>query len=235
MKKLSLLSLLTMFSLAATAQSINANDKPTFQTSYTALIQPISASTATFGPITVAPWATVMERQIKTASQWDLIITFSAEVGLLTSTTVSSKNMVNDQTTATACVKVRTLVDGQEVAPGEVVYGKRTQTLSATLEGAIANCLSIVTNISGSQTIALDTNCVAPETISLLQDTVSANSFQFAVPNLATGVHTVTIQAEIVAMGNAQNSTFTASALLGKGTLTVDPGHVVKDNTSALP
>jgi len=67
-----------------------------------------------------------------------------------------------------------------KLPPGEIVYGKRTQQLSATLEGAIAGCLSIVTNGAGGLQIVLDTNCVLPEVVGLLQDTVTANSFVFA-------------------------------------------------------
>ena len=209
------------------AQSINANAKATFQTSYTALLGPFTTSTGGTGPITT-PWATVLEQSIKTANSWDLVVVPSFEVGLLTSTSVSSKNMITDTTTASASVKVRVLVDGKEIAPGEVVYGKRTQTLSAQLEGAIANCLSVITNTYGSLVISLDTNCVAPETISLLQDSMSANSFTFAAPNQSTGVHLIQVQAQISAVGNNQNGNFGAAALLGKGTLTVESSRTVK-------
>ncbi len=101
------------------------------------------------------------------------------EVGLYTQTTVSSKNMTTDTSTATAAVKVRVVVDGNPAAPGEVVYGKRTQTLSATLDGAIAGCPSIITNSSGGLQIILNTNCAQAETIELIQDTMTANSFSF--------------------------------------------------------
>ena len=100
----------------------------------------------------------------------DLLISAGFEVGLYTATTVSSKLMVTDTSTATASVKVRALVDGVEAAPGAVVYGKRTQQLSATLEGAIAGCLSIITNAAGNPQIVLDINCVLPEIIALIQD-----------------------------------------------------------------
>ena len=227
MKKL-LIAILAIASLSATAQSINANAKATFETSYLALLGPLTASTAA-GAIE-GPWNTVLEQGLKTASQWDLTIVPSFEVGLLTLTSVSSKNMVIDIATATACVKVRVLVDGVVAAPGEVVYGKRTQQLSATLEGAIAGCLSIITNASGALTITLNTNCVAPETISLLQDTVSANSFTFVSPNNSTGVHVLQVQAKISAKGDNQNGSFQAVGLLGKGTMTVESSRTTKQS-----
>ncbi len=226
------LSLALALSTAGFAQSVNGNIKATFQTSYIALLGPFATSTGGTGPIT-SPWTTILEQDLKTANNWDLVIVPSFEVGLLTSTSVSSKNMITDVTTASASVKVRVLIDGVQAAPGEITYGKRTQTLSATLEGAIAACLSIVTNASGALTIVLDPTCVSPETIGLLEDTVSANSFTFVAPNQPVGVHRIQIQAQIAVMGNAQNGTFTAAALLNKGTMTVESSRTLK--TSPQP
>ena len=210
------------------ADSTNASAKVTIQTSYLNVLGPITASTGTTSNIS-SGWQTVLEQAIKTANNHDLLLTASFEVGLLTQTTVSSKNMVVDTSTATASVKVRALIDGQPAAPGQVVYGKRTQTLSAQLEGAIANCLSIITNSAGNLQIVLDTNCVQPEVIGLLDDSVSANSFVFAAPNQAAGFHDIQIQARIDALGDNQNGTFTATGLMGKGTLSAESVRLAKD------
>ena len=227
---LPLLSALAMAAapLAAHADSTNASAKVTLQSSYVNVLGPVTNSTGGSGPIT-NDWQTVLEQDIKMANNHDLLITAAFEVGLYTQTTVSSKNMVTDTSTATASVKVRALVDKVEAAPGEVVYGKRTQQLTATLEGAIAGCLSIVTNGSGGLQIVLDTNCVQPEVIGLLQDTVSANSFIFGSLNLSSGFHNIQIQAQISALGDNQNGTFTAAALLGKGTLAAESVRLAKD------
>jgi hypothetical protein len=214
--------------LSLRADSTNASAKVTIQSSYMNVLGPITASTAAPTNIT-SGWQTVLEQAIKTANNHDLLIGAGFEVGLYTSTTVSSKNMVTDTSTATASVQVRALVDGVPAAPGEVVYGKRTQQLSATLEGAIAGCLSILTNNVGNLQIVLDTNCVAPEVISLMQDTVSANSFTFAMPNVSSGWHAVQIQAKIDALGDNQTGTFKVVGLLGKGTLTVESVRLAKD------
>jgi len=214
--------------LAGYGGSTNASAKVTLQTSYRNCLGPITASTATSSNIS-SGWQTVLEQGIKMANDHDLLIDASFEVGLLTSTTVSSKNMVTDTSTATASIKVRALVDGVECAPGEVVYGKRTQTLSATLEGAIANCLSVITNSSGGLQIVLNTNCVTAETISLLDDSVSANSYLFAMPGCASGYHDVQIQARIDALGDSQSGSFTAAGLMGKGTMTCESARVAKD------
>src|SRR5436190_1713320 len=66
------------------------------------------------------------------------------------------------------------LIDGVPAEPGTVVFGRRSQTLSATLEGAIAGCLSLVTNLDGTTSIVVDTNCVAPETIELILESTDA-------------------------------------------------------------
>src|SRR6266571_660184 len=213
--------------LSSYADSTNASAKVTIQTSYLNVIGPITNSTAATD--INSGWQTVLEQDLKMANNHDLLMVASFEVGLLTSTTVSSKLMVSDTSMASASVKVRALVDTVEVAPGDVVYGKRTQQLTATLEGAIANCLGIITNGSGGLQIVLNTDCVQPEIIGLLQDSVTANSFTFAAPNLSSGVHHITIQAQIDAQGSNQNGTFTAAALVGKGTLTAESVRLAKD------
>ena len=214
--------------IAGYADSTNASAKVTIQSSYVNVLGPISASTATTTNIT-SGWQTVLEQPIKMANNHDLLVNAAFEVGLYTSTTVSSKLMVVDTSTASASVKVRALIDGVEAAPGEVVYGKRTQTLSAQLEGAIAGCLSVITNGAGSLQIVLNTNCVQPEVIGLIQDTMSANSFIFAAPNLSSGVHDIQIQAKIDALGDNQTGTFAATALVGKGTMTAESVRLAKD------
>src|SRR5205809_4937919 len=109
--------------------------------------QPSSKVTAKTANVTLLPkttgtgdWQTVLSNTIKTANQKDLFINASFEVGLFTQTLVSSKNMTKDTSTADANVQVQVLLDGQPVQPGDkragVVYGRRTQTLWATLEGA---------------------------------------------------------------------------------------------------
>src|SRR6266699_5693808 len=217
--------------LSSYADSTNASAKVTIQTSYLNVLGPITniSTTANTTNDINSGWQTVLEQDLKMANNHDLLMVASFEVGLFTSTTVQSKNMVADTSTASSCVKVRALVDGVEAAPGDVVYGKRTQTLTATLEGAIAGCLGIITNASGGLQIVLNTNCVLPEIIGLLQDTVTANSFTFAAPNLSSGFHNIKIQAQIDAKGDNQAGSFIAAALVGKGTLTAESVRMVKD------
>jgi len=212
---------LMLVSLVTYADNTNASAKVTIETSYLNAIGPVTN--------TVTDWQTVLEQNIKMANNHDLLMNAGFEVGLYTATTVSSKLLASDTSTATASVKVRVQVDETNASPGEVVFGKRTQTLTATLEGAIAGCLSIITNSAGNPQIVLDTNCVLPEVIGLIQDTVTANSFSFGALNLSSGIHNIKVQAKLDFQGSAQNGTFSAAALLGKGTLTAESVRLAKD------
>jgi len=181
----------------------------------------------------------VLANTIKTANQKDLFVSAAFEIGLYTDTLVKSRNMVSDTSTAKASVKVRVVLDlntpaERVVEPGEVVYGRRSQTLSATLEGAIAGCLSIVTNVNGSLSIVLDPLCVQPEVIQLIEDTMDAASFNFVAVDVPQGVHTVSVQAQIDSTGTVQNGTFEARALVGKKAVTVESVRLIKDPNVVL-
>jgi len=213
---------------------------------YAQTSQPSSKVTAKTANLTLLPptttqgeWHTVLANSIKTANQKDLFISASFEVGLYTDTLVKSKLMVSDTSTAKADVKVRVVLDlgtGAErvVEPGEVVYGRRSQTLSATLEGAISGCLSVVTNLDGSLGIVLNQACVQPEVIDLILDTMDAASFNFVAVDVPQGVHTVSVQAQIKTSGTVQNGTFEAKALVGKGAVTVESVRLIKDPNVVL-
>jgi len=202
----------------------------------------VTAKTANFTLLppttTTGDWQTISGfcNTIKTANQKDLFISAALEIGLYTDTLVKSRGMVSDTSTAKACVKIRVVLDlgkpGQEriIEPGAVVYGRRSQTLSATLEGAIADCLTIVTNLDGSLSIILDPTCVVePEVIQLILDTMDAASFNFVAVDVPQGVHTVSVQAQIASTGTVQNGTFEARGCVGKGAMTVESVRLIKD------
>jgi len=176
-------------------------------------------------------WATIsgFANTIKTANQKDLFIGVSLEVGLYTQTLVKSKNLVSDTSTAHSSVEIRVLVDGKAAEPGPVVYGRRTQTLTATLEGAIAKCLTIVTNANGSLSIVLDPACVTPEEIELILDTMDAATFNFVAVDVPQGLHDISVQARIIAGTEVQTGSASATATVGKGTLTVESVRLIKN------
>ena len=199
--------------------------------------QPSAKATAKVSNITLVDWTTasttgwqtLLENTIKTANMKDLFISASFEVGLYTDTLVKSKNMVTDTSTADAAVRVRVLLDGnvvKPVEPGEVTYGRRKQTLSATLEGAIGTCL--VFNPTNG-TVSVDETCVQPEIIQLILETLDAASFNFVAADVPQGVHTISVQAAIENSTTAQLGSATAKALVGKGAVTIESVRLIKN------
>lgn len=210
---------LALLSTPASAQNQQPSAKVTAKTSNLTLIPETTGT---------SDWQTVLANNIKTANQKDLFITASLEVGLYTQTLVNSKNMTKDTSTAKAEIQVQVLVDNKPAEPGAVVYASREQTLSATLEGAISGCLSVVTNLDGSLSIVVDPNCVTPETIELILKTMNAASFSFVAADVPQGVHTISVQARITTNTSAQLGSATANALVGKGTVTVESVRLIK-------
>ena len=181
-----------------------------FQTSELALIKQTSGTNG---------WVTILSSPIKMPSSKELFVSASLEAGLFTQTLVKSKNNKKDTSTASVAIQVQALIDNTPVPPGVVTYAARTQTLSATLEGAIGGCLSVVTNPDGTQTVVVDQNCVTPEEIDLILSTLSAASFNFVASNVPVGTHMLSIQARISSSTSVQNGSATAEALVGKGTV----------------
>src|SRR5262249_13047498 len=179
-------------------------------------------------------WQTVLANTIKTANQKDLFIGASFEVGLYTRTLVRSKSLTPDTSMAKGKVEVRVLVDNRVVEPGVVVFGRRSQTLTATLEGAIGGCLSLVTNLDGSVSIIVNPTCVTPEEIELILSTLDAATFNFVATDVPQGVHTISVQARIDTSGSAQQGSFSATGTVGKGSLTVESVRLIKNEDVVL-
>jgi hypothetical protein len=185
-----------------------------------------------YGPQTAGsnagPWETIMSTTIKTANGMDLIVCPSLECGLYTGTTVKSSNNTSDTSTATASLQVQVLIDGQPAQPGPVVYNARTQTLSATLQGIIG--VSLTPGAAG-QPPTINTTVLSTEQISLLLDTTSACSFNFA-QTVGVGVHTIEVQARVYLGVAFQNGSATAQASMGKGSVTVETVRLVDKGTT---
>ena len=173
-------------------------------------------------------WVTVLSGKLKTPSSKEVYVNGSLECGLYTQTLVRSKNMKKDTSTASVAIQVQALIDGQAMPPGTVTFAARTQTLSATLEGAIAGCLTLVTNPDGTTSIVLDPNCVTPEEIELILATLNAASFNFVASNVGVGTHTISLQARITSSTSVQEGSATAEALVGKGTMIAQILRAVK-------
>ena len=215
-KTLSIGLLAVGLTLPLAIQTSHAGGQPAAQFAFsTSNLDLIKQTSSTNG------WVTILAAPIKTPSSKELYVSASLEAGLYTQTLVRSKNNKKDSSTASVAIQVQALIDGQPMPPGTVTYAARTQTLSATLEGAIAGCLTTVTNGDGTTSIVLDPNCVTPEEIELILSTLNAASFNFVASNVPVGTHTVSLQARITSSTSVQEGTATAEGLVGKGTMIV--------------
>jgi len=224
-----LTSMLTLGSCGKSTQTLtpdtNAGDTGKLSAEPTAG-QPSSKFAFSTSELTLIPsttgtsgWVTILSSPIKMPAAKELFVSASLEAGLFTQTLVRSKNKVKDTSTASVAIQVRALIDNTAVPPGVVTYAARTQTLSATLEGAIGGCLTTVTNPDGTTSIIVDQDCVTPEEIELILTTLSAASFNFVASDVPVGTHVMSIQARISSSTSAQQGTASASALVGKGTV----------------
>jgi hypothetical protein len=175
-------------------------------------------------------WTTIMHGVMKTSEQKDMIMTASMEVGLYTRTLVKSKLGTPDTSSASAGVEVRMVVDAgtpnERIAyPGPVIFGRRTQELTATFQGLIDGCLT-VDPATGS--VIINETCVRPEELQLVLDTMNANAFVFGLDDLGSGVHSVKMQARMSLNTTVQTGEVEARCTMGKGSMAVEEVRLVK-------
>ena len=192
---------------------------------------PSSKAAVILGNPTVAPavcneagtsWATIFSVDMRNSgSQKDFLIGLSGVTQLITDTLVKSAGGTQDKSEAEAIIRVRVLVDDAVAAPGEIVFDRRKQTLIAKFNG-----ICIDANGDG---IIQYTECTTPEELELILDTQAAHHFNFVSADVGTGVHTIKGQACTATTGSAQAGSWSASALFGKGALTVEEIRLVKD------
>ena len=181
----------------------------------------------------VGDWEPLLSNTIKTANKKDLFIDVSLECGLYTRTLVKSKGGNKDTSSAEAAIQVQVLVDGQPAHPGPVVFSRRMQQLSATLEGMIGDAMTVDDN----NNVIIDPNLVEEEEIELILETTTANSFNFVKDDLSSGVHTIEVQARIgfpVDENTSQQGQTEARGMIGKGSVTVEEVRLIKDEDILL-
>jgi hypothetical protein len=147
----------------------------------------------------------VLSGYIKTSTVGDLLIGFSMECALWTSTsTTATKGGGKTTSTARAAVNVTAYVDGVAAEPGQVVYCDRQQTVGLTFS---------------SETV-LVTDAI---TLDLFFKTKNANHFNFYQKNLGTGVHYVEIRVDSIVSSdpNAPADPGTR-AVVGKRSLVIE-------------
>ena len=199
----------------AAAQSSQPSSKVTAAVSSITILQPTEGET---------DWTTILSNNLKTANQKDLFVDVSLECGLYTDTLVKSAG-TKDTAKAEAGVYVQVLVDGVPMYPGEVVFCRRTQTLTALFGGIMQSC----TDLNGDGTITYDECTWTPEELELVLDTMNANSFNFVLDDLGSGVHTVAVQARISTQAEAGAGVANAKATIGKGSVTVESVRMIKN------
>lgn len=211
---------------SALAQSGHGSSKTT---AVVADLNYLEVSSATAGtPV----WAPIMVNTIKVSNKTDLFVDVSLESSLHTRTLVKSKGGNKDTSTASASIRVRVLVDGLPAYPHEgVVFNARTQELTAVFQGIFikddgSTCLEADLD-TGAITVIEE--CLEPEELELILQSMSANAFNFLVADLESGVHEIEVQAMIEVSTDSQEGEAEAIATVGHGSLTVDAVRMLHD------
>jgi hypothetical protein len=213
-----LLAIITVFGVAS-AQS-QPSSKVTAEVSTITILEPTEGDT---------DWTTILSNNLRTPNQKDLFVDVSLECGLYTDTLVKSAGS-KDTAKAEAGVYVQVLVDDIPMYPGEVVFCRRTQTLTALFGGIMESC----TDLNGDGTITYDECTWTPEELELVLDTMNANSFNFVLDDLTAGVHTVAVQARISTVEEAGAGAADAKATIGKGSVTVESVRMIRNEDIVL-
>ncbi len=181
-------------------------------------------------------WVNILQTNIKTSSQKDLIFDIALQCGIVTDTTVKSSGGNQSSATARANIAVRVWVDAQLAEPNNgtdatgdpnaegIVYCDRIQTLAAKFAGL---------NCTADPTTGVVT-CADPEELQLILKTLNANAFNFALDDVGVGVHTITVQARAQASVNFDDDAFGgalagAEAFTGAGSMVVEEVRLQKD------
>ena len=148
---------------------------------------------------------TVLSGYVKTSSVGDLLIGFSMECALWTSTsTTATKGGGKVTSSARAAVNVTVYVDGVAAEPGQVVYCDREQTVSLTF----------------SSLTVLITDSI---TLDLFLRTKNANHFNFYQNNVGSGVHFVEVSVDSLVTSDPNAPAIPGTrAVAGKRSLVIE-------------
>lgn len=169
-------------------------------------------------------WQPILGQKIKTANDKGLAVSVSLECGLYTKTLVKSKAIAKGE--AKASVKVRVLVDGEEADPGPVTFCSRSSKTSAALSDIFTkpeneSCFVVE---AGDEIVKIDPECLLPEELELLEDSMSAHSYFFYYESATPGEHTVTVEALIDEVTGPEGVAGDqgAQATLGNGSVLIE-------------
>jgi hypothetical protein len=188
-------------------------------------------------------WVSILTTHIKTPNGKELAMGVSLQCGLVTDTTVKSKNGDLDSSAARGRIRVRvkitqpdgTVVYGQpnngadldtdislDNSGGGLTYCDRYQKLEAKFSGL--NCTVDAT--TGAIT------CLDPESLRLLLKTLEAAHFNFIHANAMPGIQKIEVQARAQAgilLGGTALGSAGAEAFAGAGALSVETIRLIKD------
>jgi hypothetical protein len=186
-------------------------------------------------------WVNILTTHIKTPNAKELAVGVSLQCGLITDTSVRSKNGDLDSSAARGKIAVRVAItqpDGVVVyaQPSNgadlstdialngdgVTYCDRYQKLAAKFSGL--NCTADL--LTGVVT------CADPEELQLILKTLTAHHFNFIHANAVPGVQKVSVQARAQAgilLGGTALGDAGAEAFTGAGALSVEVIQLVKD------
>ena len=178
--------------------------------------------------------------KIKVPQDKELLVGLSAEIGLLTDTSIRGKEGGTAKAIAGGKANVTIFAipepfngnwEGiRKAEPGRIMLSSRFQVLTATLGGVLASCV--------------DDECTfTDEEIGFLQGTLAAHHFNFLFPNMDQGVYKIVaffttgaiagVDICEVCDGSVSASAF-AAAIIGKTMLTVQRVRAAKDGLNEV-
>ena len=188
-------------------------------------------------------WVSILTTHIKTPNGKELGMGVSLQCGLVTDTTVKSKNGDLDSSSSRGRIRVRVKITQPD---GSVVYGQPNNGADLATDIAMDNSGGGLTycdryqkleakfsglNCTADATTGVVT-CTDPEELRLLLKTLDATHFNFIHANSIPGVQTVEVQARAqagIALGGTQLGAAGAEAFAGAGALSVETIRLVKD------
>jgi hypothetical protein len=173
---------------------------------------------------------------IKVPQSKELLVGVSAEVLLITDTSIKGKDGGSARALAYAGAEATVAAcpvgggDCEIAAPGSVILADRFQTLEGTLGGVLTNC----TDSNDDGDVDLSDCELTDEEIGLVLDTLSSHHFNFVLPNMDQGDYDIVAVFgteacnEISSDGDAEAFAF-AVAAIGKSMVTVQQVRATKD------
>ncbi len=199
------------------------------------------------GPIRDTKWVPILTTHIKTPNAKEIAMGVSLQCGLITDTTVRSKNGDLDSSASRGRIMVRVEITQPN---GKIVYGQPTNGADLATDipldgGGLTYCdryqkleakfsgLNCTANLNPNDTIPDGTvTCTDPEELRLILKTLNAHHFNFIHANAVPGVHKVTVQARAQAgilLGGTKLGAAGAEAFAGAGVLSVETIRLIKD------